>query len=526
MRATQFISKPSAKQIQQLIAAQNAKFMIMAQHGPLSFSLQEIPQVDTTTPIEELMELLKRKRSFKIILGSPHQCTCPQGKQDCFCEHIAFLNIRKFKIPIKDQLCFQTSWTDLELDRILQCKFLKQSSQKTKKLVKDESIHETTRFTPRNEITEETYCAICLENIDSDDPATLPFCGTCGNSLHERCLYIYLANAKQQKTKETCIYCRQEWKDGRDKIYQGGKAQKNSTNAISKIDTNNLDQCCCCHSKLGKHYALKQFSADKFCYQCLCQLEKGTYVINKRNLILKRLQVKPLQTHRAQIVQNFYNREITALDYDLLLRLDDQKTDQRAMQLKLPTFLVPFIFKENVSGQQFECQLCQNAEVNPYNLLSVDSLTDIDNLDLDLNKLHDCLKEQEVRVSVQLIESYLANNTQFFLPCGQHAVHGFCALVCAAEKTVFRQGEQYLGSKILSDYCEICKIPYLKEWLREARLQRAVSQNGGKREPIVLEKTGKKTVTPRNREPAFNLDQGVDLLGCIQVNNVQTINRK
>lgn len=57
------------------------------------------------------------------------------------------------------------------------------------------------------------YCPVCLDGFDVSHLEDLPYCASCGNSIHRQCLYLYLQHAKESNSQPTCPYCREIWKE-------------------------------------------------------------------------------------------------------------------------------------------------------------------------------------------------------------------------------------------------------------------------------------------------------------------------
>ena len=141
------------------------------------------------------------------------------------------------------------------------------------------------------------YCPVCLDGFDRDSLVDIPYCATCGNSVHRQCLYLYLQHAKESDSRPTCPYCREPWREAEEMVKHG-------------------NTCACCTQSLTKNqFITEQFSGKRFCFTCFVSLDKSTYKFGPREIISKLQSLPNVQTSRQFILQHLAYREITNSDY-------------------------------------------------------------------------------------------------------------------------------------------------------------------------------------------------------------------
>ena len=97
-----------------------------------------------------------------------------------------------------------------------------------------------------------------------------------------------------------------------------------------------------------------------------------------------------------------------------------------------------------------------------------------------------------------------------------HVAHEFCLLCCNVQKSPVYKAFSYFALKIIPDFCETCQVPFLKEWMRESKLQAVVEKVEEKKAKSVVERQP----SARPKHVVLMKKNQVDesqLLGCIQV---------
>lgn len=452
-----------------------ARFFVLSQPGPLTFVLQA--RGPDGSPVGPLI---------RISLGSPHSCSCPEGHgSGQLCIHLAFLLVRRFKLPEGHPYLSKNSLTDLELEYLLDMRHLKpslpRSTRPRQDPIPDEpAVDSSTQVCrERNLISPDDSCPICLEALldpDADPTISLPFCAACGNSFHPRCIQMFLDHARRSKSNLVCPYCRGKYLDGRTLLSKpvGPDGGSNPTKVLPT-----KRHCERCEAKLGPRSFKQVYSTNRYCAKCFITLTHGSYELMHRRIVTKPKREDPAVA-RAKLLA-FYRqfsmlqyREITPEDHDLLMNLENpymldiSKTPQR-----FPTYLVWHAFDECLDPGSEVCIVCH--EIRPSPNAFAPEATDFNFEDIStLLKVYG-----ELVVSPETLKTITDNNVILQLSC-KHVVHKICAVVGSLAANI---NSLVIGafpiptpdkskSIIFGDYCTTCRIPFLIEWLRGSKLSK------------------------------------------------------
>lgn len=484
-------------------AAQVAHFYIIAQPGPLVFVLKEHDSDNTV----------------RVSLGSPHTCLCDGGSKANYCIHISFLLQRKYKLPIDHPWIAQTSLTNTDIESLLQLRHLaarrpRRPGQSTAAISEDQQAQQSTTASAsgsdsqqptrsRNPITELDSCPICLDGfMDSDEEeinySTLPFCSNCGNSLHSRCIQLFLQHAKQTKAKEVCPYCRSLYEDGR-KYCLPTASNTDKTVKAEKIEKPSKT-CTRCEMKLESTSIKRVFGQEQYCSACFITLTSGMYKKKTRRILLRPKQEDPNASRERALAiyrrfASMQYREITSEDYNLLLELENPyMMDVSKKPQRFPSYLIWNCFKQKTYNDDEPedgnsvCFLCghyyptlSGLLVGKGDHLSADATIDhASSICLNICSISAILLEQgEQLVSDASLQELQDKNIYLDIPC-MHTVHKLCAvlgsLLCKPETVFIIADEQKACNlsdykiKMFPDYCSACKTPYISEWVRGSKL--------------------------------------------------------
>lgn len=417
-----------------------ARLYIVAHTGPLSFTIQEN---------ESSTEAEAAPLQFKVALGSPHKCTCGAGACTSYCVHIAFILVKNFLIPRDNPLAFQTSLTDAEIEGLLRGKHLQGSITSTRRQKAANSGQASVGRT-RNPVSCSDVCPICLESIldeQQTDTSCIAFCMTCGNSVHERCISIYLHHARRNGSTGLCPYCRAVYVDGRTSENRKG-AEHTSADSDARLPVAKRQQqvstCKRCGIPLGARYVRQTYSTDAYCMECLLSLDPGSFEINRRRIILART-LDSLRREREAATQSHYRhflylqyRDIEGADIPALMALGNPLAHSvRKTCLRFPAYLVfgtlTAVPKEVASQTQepLTCLLCGAAKPRLDKLI-IDA-KEAGTCYVSLNETALCeaaYRHASVRLSPHTVARYLAEGHMLQLPC-KHVVHKICGIVCS-----------------------------------------------------------------------------------------------
>ena len=131
---------------------------------------------------------------FKLILGNPHKCSCGEAGEAEICVHFLFVMLKVLRVPDNNHLCWQTCFTDSEINNLLDVNSNSKEKRKPERpkpkredvtKVDEVSEHFVVRQPLDDEI--ENPCPICQDNMTKEQPLTWCRKG-CGNNIHARCM--------------------------------------------------------------------------------------------------------------------------------------------------------------------------------------------------------------------------------------------------------------------------------------------------------------------------------------------------
>ncbi|XP_028618913.1 E3 ubiquitin-protein ligase ZSWIM2 [Grammomys surdaster] len=177
--------------------ALNSSIYLLRQIGPTGFLLRE----------EE-----PENGDFRVLLGNPHECSCPTFlKRGELCKHICWVLLKKFKLPRNHESAFQLGLTEGEINDLLRGIHQIQTPQLR---ARAETAHvEEDGYLKQKDVSAGDICPICQEVLlEKKLPVTFCRFG-CGNNVHIKCMRI-LANYQDTGSDNSmvkCPLCREEF---------------------------------------------------------------------------------------------------------------------------------------------------------------------------------------------------------------------------------------------------------------------------------------------------------------------------
>ncbi|KAH0795261.1 SWIM zinc finger family protein [Histomonas meleagridis] len=190
MRASNYISKPSQIVQERIneIAEQRVRFIIDPK-GPSKFIVK---------PIEN------KKESFTVSIGTNQICTCNDHE---ICIHILYVMIRYFGVPKENDILWQKSLTDYEIDNVLNGRVRRIATVKPQPLYRTKSGKSKVKRLP---IGDEDVCPICYDSLKDCDKNKIAWCRRgCGGNFHRKCVKAWIDSRKAYGEQATCPLCRQ-----------------------------------------------------------------------------------------------------------------------------------------------------------------------------------------------------------------------------------------------------------------------------------------------------------------------------
>lgn len=348
MRVTNFLNKPMDEWQAVVEALGGTTFFLVSRPGPAVFIVKD--EGDNT---------------FRVTLGDPHRCTC--GVVGCI--HTAYAVIKVLKVPKEHQLSYQLGLTDNELDMMLSGQFRPRVRPKIVRPLRSQATPppedpqpvqqpplepqaqatspkkkvETCGAIVRKEVSgdEEEPCTICQDEMSAAQALTWCRHG-CGNNFHAACMMKFAQHKESRDQQASCPLCRELWDMALLRLdCQRSKPVSsvpcvpiNCTNCTSLMrglfhrcvecsqraymaTGSHVDYCVSCFPRLGDRHRGHHFLTSDASIQALHEV---TWMPAKHPM-----DAEVSQRSRAEQLAVLQHRDLTATDYDLLLRLDQHQ---------------------------------------------------------------------------------------------------------------------------------------------------------------------------------------------------------
>lgn len=299
--------------------ASAARIYLLRETGPTGFLLKE-EGVD---------------RKFKVFLGDQHSCTCQTFmKENELCIHILWVLLKKFRIPKENQIIFQLSLVEREINEVMRGCHAGSNRKHEHHAGKSQSVSNGKEKLKQKNIETEDVCPICQEEF-LRHPEPLTYCKYgCGNSVHVKCMKVWAEH--QRSTGENiikCPLCRVDFGSFQELMDEYNKSSRRKTRA-ERQDLHLGATCKKCRvcPIAGRCYRCVVCADYHLCHNCFATDTHTQHSFQFRQ--------KPSQRWRAAsritplpnaVISDLQNRDISDGDYELLLQLDRQVTDQEGL---------------------------------------------------------------------------------------------------------------------------------------------------------------------------------------------------
>jgi hypothetical protein len=155
---------------------------------------------------------------YNVTIKDIPECTCPDFRmRGSRCKHIYFVLIKLMKTDNQDEEVYEEKDLKIMFDNIPNISenliVNDQLRGLYKKILKEEVLTEEERESAKEfnlisgkKLVENEMCPVCLEDLN--DGTELDYCKfSCGKSIHKICFSMWC-----KRKKETCVYCRADWK--------------------------------------------------------------------------------------------------------------------------------------------------------------------------------------------------------------------------------------------------------------------------------------------------------------------------
>ncbi len=356
-RKTPYIRRPPSTWSEDIERLNQTRLYLVSRFGPLGFLLKTD---NVSLP------------PIKIFIGE-QMCSCGGGAaRGRLCVHILFVMLKVLRLKPENPLSWQFSLTDSELQQVLSseigtCIDKKQENETRRAYLRKgqgratsdkSSVLQSAKKAQRKDLCDDHICGICQEDmtIEEFENKSLCFCETqCGSNFHKKCLRMYADFNRSQKRHQqlSCPICRGHW----IKIPEAPKRRKaimklKPVKCSGKCNTfmqGYLYRCASCHDRPAFNLCHPCFENGRFSHDhAYCCFVKS----NLRGSLNWEPAVSKRELHAVS--NELMRRELTDLDYDLLLSLDDDSKQN------LVSHLMKGIKRINtdMTKNKLECILC------------------------------------------------------------------------------------------------------------------------------------------------------------------------
>lgn len=329
--------------------ASQARIYLLRETGPTGFLLKE--------------DGLDRK--FKVFLGDQHSCTCQTFmKEKELCLHILWVLLKKFRVPKENQIIFQLSLVEREINEVMRGSYSRSSrAAKRRNSEKDMTASDSREKLKQKQIEEQDVCPICQDEL-LQKPEPITYCKYgCGNSVHIKCMKIWAEH--QRSTGETivkCPLCRVDFGSFQELMDEFHKSSRRKTRA-ERQDLHLGATCKRCRvcPIAGKCYRCVVCADYHLCHTCFATDTHMQHSFQFRQKPSERwraaTRITPLPN---AVISDLQNRDISAGDYELLLQLDRQVTDQDGIPTQVIHSLPTQVLQERhtLLTDDTECGVC------------------------------------------------------------------------------------------------------------------------------------------------------------------------
>eukprot|EP01041_Mallomonas_annulata_P011048 gene11048-23099_t len=441
---------------------------------------------------------------FRITIGNPHTCSC--GIE--LCVHFLFIMLKVLRIPEDNPMCWQSCFTDSEINNILNGNIEREKKRPSRVIIKKEVIEKPTTTidesnVPRQPIDDqsENICPICQDDMIKGQALT--WCRkSCGNNIHAKCMKMFAQFKISNNHTVSCPLCREEWgpqaiqiinDDMRDRC-----ALKNSCATIRCLSCTlpvrgTFYRCLECSqisktiSKINENTSENEYSNKNqitipikiftdFCERCFQSVSREhsrhhfvssdastNAVVDVEWTPAKNPRV-PSHGLDVQSLLELQDRELSAEDYDILLGLDG-----RNKGISLPNYILESLTNASIHlPVSSSSSLLSSSTAVPTPPISTSTSTSITTNPIQKSNINCCYCNQII----------LDNTTGKMLSLCKHVAHSSCILAKINEAMLEGEGCSELPAILCGvAACKANVFPCLSR--RRARKKTTTTSEGG-----------------------------------------------
>ncbi|XP_036293494.1 E3 ubiquitin-protein ligase ZSWIM2 [Pipistrellus kuhlii] len=269
---------------------------LLRESGPTGFLLRE----EAPAP-----------RDFRVLLGNPHTCNCPEfQKRGELCKHICWILLKKFKLPRNHEYALQPGLVEGEIEELL--RGLNRVPTPPKPASDPHTPTEGGGRTEQKEIGPEDICPICQEALlERKLPVT--FCRfSCGNNVHIKCMKVLASyqDAGASSATVKCPLCREDFAPLNLLLEEF----RNASQLVTRAERERLDRqlglpcngCLRCpiEGPCFKCAQCEEYHLCQACFDSRCHRAHAFSFREKRNQRWKSLEKRPGGAEKHRDVKN------------------------------------------------------------------------------------------------------------------------------------------------------------------------------------------------------------------------------
>ena len=159
--------------------------------------------IDVRGPSKFRLRSLDSKDHWVVSVGSTQSCTC---KDPEVCVHILYVMMRYFGVPKENDILWQRSLTDHEIDQVLNGRVNRPPPAKPQSVYKTKSGKHKVKRLP---IGDEDLCPICYDELKGCDKSKVAWCRLgCGGNFHRKCVKMWINSQRAAGKEPLCPICR------------------------------------------------------------------------------------------------------------------------------------------------------------------------------------------------------------------------------------------------------------------------------------------------------------------------------
>eukprot|EP00727_Mastigamoeba_balamuthi_P007114 m51a1_g3022 hypothetical protein (553) ;mRNA; f:872780-874780 len=332
-----YVRKPDAETIVMMSEAEAMRLFLVQEKGPTCFVLED-----------------ENGGNHRVSIGSLQECsTCSSQSRPTLCPHILFVMLRVFRLPKENPMVYQVSLVDDEIEKLLSGRTKDMQARRGAKPrsapssakpadsgKKPSSAGGGSQAKVPQKVPEpgET-CPICQDEMVQGEELTYCSLG-CGNSIHVSCMRHYARHQQSQELAVKCPLCRQLWDD------IPPPERKKPSAPTRRPDAHYGVTCHLCHEPniSGVRYRCVYCTDYDLCQGCY-NMNAHSHPFQQRATPTSAWETTPERkppapSEKAELKNGALpDREITQEDYDLILKMEEQRPDFEARHPLLATRL-------------------------------------------------------------------------------------------------------------------------------------------------------------------------------------------